>query len=380
MGILAGVEPQAESENALLWNDKPHVFVAGGLGYVGRNLIPELISAGFGVRSMALTFGERAQLRGLGCSNVWPGEPYSLEAVKMAARNCVFAVHCATCFLHFDPSADDIIFRANALITSNIIQACKALGIKKLVVQSSEAAMFDGESLVNVNEERPLPSNPIGSYARSMQEVERQTIAANGRWLETVVVRPRLLWGRDDEYFLPPLVESAVSGSMRLIGQGQYLTSTCHVANACEGIICALRCAPGGETYFLTDGSPIKFSTFVRSLLCAKQVLTVEDLDSIMTRSMPLWLANRLAKLCERICSTIGGHATITRSGIGLVGQEMTMCDSKARADIGYKGSISIERGVAEIQDRAVRALVWNTLGIETRNEQASLGRYDGRL
>lgn len=362
VGIRQGQRTQAHQADSLLQLGKPHVFVVGGLTFLGRNLIPALIKAGYGVKSMASTIEQRARLRALGCSSVGYGEPYSLEAIRVAARGSLYAVHCASAFVHCDVSQNDIVYKSNNLITTNMIKACRILRIVKLIVQSSEAVLYDGYPLQNVNEKHPLPLNPLGSCARSMQNVEDLVLGANRSGLRTVIVRPRLLWGRDDEVFLPSLLENARSGNLRLVGEGKYLTSTCHVANACEGIICAITYAKGGEVFFLTDGKPIVFQCFVRSLLTAAGEQNVEE---TISRSIPLWLAGRLARVTETLGRASGTQPRMTQSGIGLIGQEMTFVDAKARQQLGYDSLMSIERGLQEIHTRMLRERTRTDLGQE---------------
>src|SRR5947199_84543 len=74
---------------------------------------------------------------------------------------------------------------------------------------------------------------------------------ASGEGFETVVVRPRFVWGRGDTTLLPVLVDSVKSGQFRWIGGGRHKTSTTHVDNTVEGLwLGATRGQPGG-VYFV---------------------------------------------------------------------------------------------------------------------------------
>lgn len=300
---------------------------------------------------MAASIEQRAKLRDLGCCTVAYGGSYSFEAIRAAARGSLYAVHCASAFMHYDVSDDDLMYKSNHLIAANLIKACRILRIVKLVVQSTEAVLYDGRPLHNVDENYPFPLNPIGSCGRSMQDIENLVLAANGPELRTVIVRPRLLWGRDDEAFLPSLLQNARSGALRLVGGGDYFTSTCHVANACEGIICAISEAKGGEVFFLTDGRPVKFRQFVRALLKASGMRKV---DQVTDRAIPFWLARALALICEALGRISGTQPRMTRSGIGLIGQELTFVDERARRELGYRGSVSMACGFDEVEGRRV--------------------------
>lgn len=342
-------------ETSFLHSARPHVFVAGGLSYLARNLIPALCKAGYGVKSMAMTSQQRSYLRSLGCASVYPGEPLSFEAVLAAASGCLYAVHCATAFVHYDTSPNELVAHANVLVTNNIIRACKRLRIRKLVVHSSEAVLYDGGPMCDLDETAPLPLHPVGSCASSLQQVERIVQSANSDSFETIIVRPRLLWGGTNEQLLPSLLVQAKSGKLRLIQQGQYLTSTCHVSNASEGIVCAIRSARGGDVFFLTDGKPILFADFIRRML---KSCKVRNIDELLSRNVPLWLARGVAKVAESLAFALGNPPVLTQSGVGLLGQEMTFDDGKARTEIGYVASVSLEDGMADIARRHLKTKV----------------------
>ena len=67
--------------------------------------------------------------------------------------------------------------------------------------------------------------------------------AADGAGLETVVVRPRFVWGRGDTTLLPALTEMVRSGRFRWVGGGRQLTAITHIDNTVEGLWLGATCA-----------------------------------------------------------------------------------------------------------------------------------------
>ena len=117
---------------------------------------------------------------------------------------------------------------------------------------------------------------------------------ANGEGLETVVVRPRLVWGRGDTTILPSLVEAVESGRFAWIGGGRHRTSTTHVENTVHGLLLGAERGKPGGVYFVTDGEPVVFREFITTLL-ATQGVEVPD------RNMPAALAELAAPAAENI-------------------------------------------------------------------------------
>ena len=120
---------------------------------------------------------------------------------------------------------------------------------------------------MNVDEAAPLrPDSPV-LYSSSKAKAEQRVRAPNGDGLETVVIRPRFVWGRGDTTLLPALVELVRAGRFRWVGGGGHLTATTHVDNTVEGLWLGATKAPAGGVYFVTDGEPVVFREFVSRLL-----------------------------------------------------------------------------------------------------------------
>ena len=92
--------------------------------------------------------------------------------------------------------------------TERLLDAARQAGVRRLVHVSTESVLAEGNPLVNVDEAAPYPEHPLPRYPLTKQLAERRVRAANGDGLETVVIRPRLIWGDNDTSLLPQLAES----------------------------------------------------------------------------------------------------------------------------------------------------------------------------
>mgnify|MGYP002140057825 CR=1 FL=1 len=70
------------------------------------------------------------------------------------------------------------------------------------------------------------------------------------------------------------------------------------------------------------------------------------------SRSVPRWLARAVAAGGERLWHTLPlpGRPPLTRNAVRLIGEEVTVCDDKARRELGYRGSVSVQAGLAEMR------------------------------
>ena len=317
-------------------------FVTGGSGFVGRNLITALRAEGISVRALVRSSTADSRVQQIGAEPV-QGDLDDLDALRTGMQGCDVVFHVAANTGDWGKRED--FYRANVTGTNNVLSVARAAGVSCLVYVSTEAVLLGSGPIVRVDESRPLSSRPIGLYSETKVLAEQAVRAANTPGIfETVIVRPRFIWGKDDTSVLAQLIKSVKSGSFAWIDQGHYLTSTCHVDNVCEGLRLAARTGRGGEVYFLTDGDPVEFRTFITA------VLHTQGIDP-GSRSIPRRLAHTIAYGSEWAWHTFHLQKTppLTRSAVHIIGEEVTVNDSKARRELGYKGNISREVGLAEM-------------------------------
>ncbi len=322
------------------------VFVTGGSGFVGRNLIAMLRAAGNEVVAFARSEAAARAVREAGAEPA-QGELDDARALREAMRGASLAVHCAAKVDDWGPL--DEFLRVNVAGTQHVLDAARAAGVARLVHVSTEAVLVGGAPIVRADETRPRPAAAFGGYPISKGLAEERVLAANDSSLATVIVRPRFIWGRGDSVLLPRLADATRKGQLVWFSGGRYLTSTCHVRNVCEGILCAAAAGRPGEIYFLTDGEPVEFRAFVSDLLRTQGIEPPE-------RSLPFGVVFAAAGALEAAWRwlPLSGHPPITRAALRLVGEEVTVVDTKARREIGYAARVSREQGLRELtEDRA---------------------------
>ena len=321
-----------------------NVFLTGGSGYIGRNLIEALVARGDSVCALARSAAAAEAVSSRGATVV-DGDVLDESAMVEAMRGCDLVVHSAALLGGLrDESA---YFRTNVAGTDAVLRAAERAGVPRLVHVSTEAVLADGHPLHNADETAPYPARHIRPYGITKAIAEQHVVAANSERLSTIVVRPRFVWGRDDSTLLPRFVAAARSGQLMWFGGGRYRTSTTHVANAVAGLIAAAERGRGGEIYFVTDGEPVVFREFISAMLATQDVAPP-------TRSVPVFLVRGVA-------GAMSGWAALTRSrheplltpaALALVAQEMTVSDAKARRELGYRPVVSVVDGLAELRTR----------------------------
>ncbi|MFP5306886.1 MAG: NAD-dependent epimerase/dehydratase family protein [Gammaproteobacteria bacterium] len=318
------------------------VFVTGGSGYVGRNLIRQLVARGDLVTALARSDAAARTVEALGAEPL-RGDLDEVSVMQAGMRGCSAVFHCAARVTEWGPPA--AFEHDNVTGTRCVIDAARAAGVPVLVHVSTEAVLADGTPIIDADESRPLPAHPLPRYPATKAAAEVLVRSANSPQLRTVIVRPRLIWGNDDSSVLSQLEQAVKSGRFMWIDGGRYPTSSCHVDNLCEALLLAAEKGRGGEAYFVTDGAPVELRGFVTAMLQTRGV----DPGS---RSAPHGLVLALATVSETLWKwlRLRSPPPATRMAIRLFGEPVTVRDDKARRELGYRGRVTREQGLATLR------------------------------
>ena len=317
------------------------LFITGGSGYVGRNLIRHFVSEGWEAVALARSETSAETVRQLGAAAVMGDLASPTLVADMAG--CSALVHAAADTNH--GFGTKVQADTNVEGTRRVLEAARRAGIARVVVISTESVLLDGKPLINANESQPFPRRPAGEYTRSKGAAEKLALAMSAPGFEVMAVRPRMVWGRDDTTALPQLLGMARAGQLAWIDGGTYLSSSTHVANLCAGVALALDKGRGGEAYFITDGAPLPFKTLIRDML-ETQGVAVSD------KSVPRALLRVMAGVGDFLASVTGGRIKmpLTLQAYATSAVEVTVDISKARRELGYAPVISREKGLAEMR------------------------------
>ncbi len=320
------------------------LFLTGGSGYVGRNLIRHFTGRGVEVTALVRSASSADVVRSLG-ARPFRGDMLGAD-LQPGMAGCDWLIHAAADTNHGASTPEQE--RVNLEGTRNVFRSARAAGVSRGLQISTESVLLDGNPLVDANESVPFPERPAGGYSRTKGEAERIALAQGVCGFEVVVLRPRFVWGRDDTTALPQLVAAANSGKLVWIDGGNYRTSTTHIANLCHAAELALERGGAGEVYFVSDREPLVFREFVSSLLETQGVTPP-------TKSVPRWLVtalNRVGAFAAKL-NFIPFKPPISSQEYATLAVEVTLDIEKARRQLGYEPVVSLEQGLAELRDRA---------------------------
>ncbi len=319
------------------------VFVTGGSGYIGRNLIRGLISAGFSVRALAQSDTSAAMVKSLGAVPV-AGDVLDKQALRDGMSGCWAVIHAAADTRH--GRSDSAQARTNVEGSRRVFSTAHQQGLERGLQISSESVLADGAPLVRVDETCPIPARHAGEYSRTKALAEQAALSEASEEFVVCALRPRFVWGGDDSSNLPQLIDAAKTGRLKWIDGGHYLTSTTHIANVVAGSLAALERGRPGQAYFISDGVPVEFRQFIQELLASQGVEAPRG-------EVPRWLVKALIAAGTTLEKISGGwiHPPMTWQEYAALGQEVTVDDQRARRELGFAPVISMEQGLAELRN-----------------------------
>jgi nucleoside-diphosphate-sugar epimerase len=318
-------------------------FVTGGSGFIGGRLVQRLLGEGHAVRALARSDAAAARVTELGAEPV-RGDLGDRASLAAGAAGAERAFHLAAHLGEWGEWAD--FERGNVEGTRNALDACTEAGVKRFIHCGTEAALMAGEPLVQVDESAPLRPDSRAPYPATKAKAEQAVRRASREGFETVVLRPRFVWGEGDTTLLPEMVATVEAGRFAWVGGGTNVTETTHVDNVVEGLVLAAEKGRAGEAYFVTDGEPVVFREFVTALL---RTQGVEPPD----RSLPAWTAAPMARICETAWKflPLPGEPPMTTFRSWLLTQECTIDISKARSELSYQPVVSHAQGLEGLRD-----------------------------
>ncbi|HEX3147863.1 MAG TPA: NAD-dependent epimerase/dehydratase family protein [Gemmataceae bacterium] len=320
-------------------------LVTGGGGFLGGAIVRLLRERGDEVRSFSR--GAYSALDALGVEQV-RGDLGDANAVAEAAAGCEIVFHVAAKAGVWGPWRE--YYEANVVGTENVLAACRANGIRRLVFTSSPSVTFAGVDQSGVNESEPNPARFLAHYPHTKALAEQAALKANGPELATIALRPHLIWGPGDPHLIPRLIERARAGRLKRIGKESKLVDTIYIDNAAVAHLQAAdklapRSAVAGKAYFLSQGEPMPLWDFVN------RVLEVAKLPPV-TKSVPAgvaYFAGGAMELLFRLLS-LRGEPPMTR----FVARQLSTAHwfdlSAARRDFGYAPAISTDEGLRRLR------------------------------
>jgi len=319
-------------------NKMKQVFVTGGSGFVGQNLIPMLLEKGYRVKALARSAQAIQKVELLGAIAV-KGDLNDPEALAEGVKDCSTLFHLAASVDFF--ASEKKLTKLHVEATELLLTAAKNANVQKFIYLGAASVIMNGQPITNADESF-ISDNIIDGYSKTKLLAENLVLSANTKTFQTISLRPPMIWGKGDPNTLAGIIDAIQKGRMQFIDGGKHRLVTCHVINVCHGLILADESVQGGgKSYFLTDGETPVFKDFIKKYV-GTQGVAVPDKD------VSLAMAKRIASVMEFIWKTFGlkGHPPLYKGLVNALGIQFITNDKRARHELGYKTFVTIAQGL----------------------------------
>ncbi len=257
-------------------NIKLNVLVTGGSGFLGKAIVQEFLDAKSPVEVAELRILDIRDYDGDNDDRIHylKGDICNYDDINRACKGIDIVIHTAA-IVDWGTRSEKEVYQTNFTGTQNVINACKENRVTMLVYTSSLDAVITGTPLVDIDESQPYPEKHLNMYCESKCLSEKLVLAENSEHFKTCVLRPSDIYGENDPYHIPPLIDMAKGGFYVRIGNGTAKSQHVYVRNmAWAHVLAAKALAENnpkvtGNVYFITDGPGSNFFTFFDEIVAA---------------------------------------------------------------------------------------------------------------
>jgi len=322
------------------------VVVTGGGGFIGKALVRQLV--GHGIETAVVGRNSYPDLTALGV-RCFRGDIRNRDVLAEALRGCDTVFHVAAKAGIW--GARQEYFSINLTGTANVIAACRATGVSRLVYTSTPSVVFDRNDLEGVDESVPYAARPLCHYAASKIAAEREVLGGNGGDLRTIALRPHLVWGPGDHHLIPRLLERGRAGLLKIVGSGDNRVDIAYIDNVVHAHLLAAENlhttgSGAGQAFFIGQEEPVVLWQWINTLFARLDIPAV-------THRVPLAVAFGAGMALEGVHALLGKveEPRMTRFLAHQLAKSHWFSHRKAEDLLGYRPVVSTEAGLDRLVD-----------------------------
>ncbi|MGZ3771879.1 MAG: NAD-dependent epimerase/dehydratase family protein [Bdellovibrio sp.] len=165
------------------------IFITGGSGFLGKQVIKRLITEGHSVTALARSESSRKIVEQLGAT-AQSGDIHEIKSFFDVLKTFDIVIHAAAPVEFWGPWQK---YQAGIIdSTLELANACAQQGVKRFIHISSESVLQDKEPLLNINEDYAYPDQPNSFYGKAKKIVEQKLLQLNCQ-MEIIILRPTFI-------------------------------------------------------------------------------------------------------------------------------------------------------------------------------------------
>jgi nucleoside-diphosphate-sugar epimerase len=315
------------------------IFVTGGAGHLGANLVRRLVKDGHDVVALARKGANNRGLENLALNVVY-GDLRDRASLVEGMKGCEVAYHAAA-MLVTKPGGEQEIYDCNVVGTRNLLSVAREVGVRRTVVTGSFSAVGHYTDRASTEEDRFYPFQITMPYERSKAWVEHEVLRAAVEGQDVLIATSCAIIGGHD--YKPSrmgrLIRDFANGKVRAYIPGGF--EFVAAQDIVDGHVRAMDKGRTGQKYILST----EFCTVDRFVEICERVTG--------KKRPPLRLSPAVMNPIAHVTSFVLNRLRpddpqrLTPGAIRILGQHRKADTTKARTELGYRPT-SIESAVKE--------------------------------
>ena len=322
-------------------------LLTGSTGFLGHHLARRLAAEGRELRAL-VRFGTDLRRIPPEISEIVWGSLDDPAAIARATHGIDTIFHAAARVSSGGPRSS--FENDNVTATESLLEAAEGAGIRRFVYVSSAGIYGSASAGSKIEEDTPLDPQieKRGFYAWSKAEADRRVRAfGENSKLETIVVRPGLLYGAEAAPFIARLhfPIPRTNGRRLIIGRRSNLLPFTHVDNASDALALAATKGKPGHAYNVIDGL-VTQGDYLEELADA-------GVQKVRAIYLPAMLVLPLAAGCELAGRLLGRTLPLSRYKLKRATESLRYDTHAAKTDLGWQPGLDLGQGIATFEERA---------------------------
>lgn len=309
------------------------IFVTGATGFIGQNLVRALARENHEIYALVRDKDKADIFEGLNVKLIEGFLEDSQSYTDFFRNNRIDIIYhlAAIPGQKWGYKAKDY-YQINVKATENLLHACFGK-IKRFIFCSSVNAFSKDNKFL------------YDDYGKSKQEAEKivQDFAKKG--LETIIIRPTVVYGPNDAAGMMLKLCGLIKKSrFSMIGKGHNHFPLVYIDDLIDAFLSAKDCHKINGTYEIVGPDQLTFSEIVNEIA---KILEVK-LSKI---KIPRFFALSCAYFSKAFYSLIDKEPFITKHRVDIVTQERIFSSQKAREELGYRPQVFFSLGIRKTID-----------------------------
>ncbi len=228
------------------------ILITGATGFLGHNLVPMLVQAGYAVRALVRPTSNTDFLEALGVELAYTDDIANQTAVQEACQGCDQIIHAAGLFRFWGEPEE--FWQTNVEGTTAVLNAALSHNVSRFIYISTIAVVGTTPAQEVIDENTVC--RPQEPYQLSKLEAETRVLAYGQEGLPVIVLRPGAFYGPWGRYAFNRLFfEEPLRGWRIRVDGGKHITFPVFVPDVAQGIMLALDKGEPGEIYNISGCS-----------------------------------------------------------------------------------------------------------------------------